>query len=359
MRLALVLGAGATLAHARHLRSEGHSGDLPPLDNTFFERISELGIPVDASLRVYAGNLLGTDPFEPGEGKPGMESFFKDVFYDFISSRSKTSRAAQRYGGLVVAYRTVLLKTTNWVCDHAEDGPVAALLAEAANAADHLDIITFNHDLLVENTLADLDAANGRWCLRHGYGHFSAKRRFTFQKGTRTFDDPNTCTHSNPIRLYKLHGSLNWYVDSDSPVPDAAVLRGERDADQRIMVTRRRSVPSNLHRKGGEYSWPVLIPPIYAKQPFISNFMAPVWQDARRALAACDRLVFFGYSMPTFDIEAEKEFQRAIARNRKLAHVDLVNPSTDSATRYAEAFPRRSVHWHSNLEHFLDGQPFG
>jgi hypothetical protein len=34
MKLALVLGAGATLAHARHLRSEGHSGDLPPLDNT-------------------------------------------------------------------------------------------------------------------------------------------------------------------------------------------------------------------------------------------------------------------------------------------------------------------------------------
>jgi hypothetical protein len=80
---------------------------------------------------------------------------------------------------------------------------------------------------------------------------------------------------------------------------------------------------------------------------------------AHRALAACDRLVFFGYSMPSFDIEAEKEFQRAIARNRKLAHVDVVNPATASATRYAEAFPRRSVHWHSNLEHFLDRQPFG
>ncbi len=42
-----------------------------------------------------------------------MESFFKDVFYDFVSGQTKTSRAAQRYGDLAVAYRAVLLKTTN------------------------------------------------------------------------------------------------------------------------------------------------------------------------------------------------------------------------------------------------------
>jgi hypothetical protein len=78
----------------------------------------------------------------------------------------------------------------------------------AADAAEHVDIVTFNHDLLVENVLAEMGSAKGRWCLRHGYGHFADRRQFT-ASGSQTFTDPKTCTHPEPIRVYKLHGSLN------------------------------------------------------------------------------------------------------------------------------------------------------
>jgi hypothetical protein len=101
-----------------------------------------------------------------------------------------------------------------------------------------------------------------------------------------------------------------------------------------------------------------VIPPIYAKQQFIRSFMAPVWRDARQAIIAADHVVFFGYSMPLLDVEAEKEFQRAITRNSKLSHVSLVNPAAVSASRYAEAFPRQPVHWHSDLGRFLKAHPF-
>jgi hypothetical protein len=101
-----------------------------------------------------------------------------------------------------------------------------------------------------------------------------------------------------------------------------------------------------------------LIPPVYAKQPFIRNFMAPVWEDARRAMAACDRLAFYGYSIPALDIEAEKEFQRAIARNPRLTYVDVINPDPEAATRYATAFARVSVRWYRELDHYLAGDPF-
>ncbi len=195
------------------------------------------------------------------------------MFYDFISGRKRGTRSAQRYGQLVVAYRAVLLPTTEWLWSGAERGPVADLLAAAAEAANNVDVITFNHDIVVENVLADLDEAQGRWCLRHGYGHFATGRHFTKKKDADEFDDTETCKHRQPIRVFKLHGSLNWYVDSNSPVPDASVLRGERGADQRILITLRRKVPRNLHRSG-RFSWPVLIPPVYAKQPFIRNFMA-------------------------------------------------------------------------------------
>lgn len=359
MRIALVLGAGATLAQAEHLKNLGRGEELPPLDATFFDRICQLKIEVGDALRAYGQALHEIDLFSPGESKPSMEEFFKDVFYDFISARKKSPPSAQVYGELIVAYRRVLLRTTNWLRGDAASGPMSGLIGAAAEAAEQVDIVTFNHDLLIENTLADLPDTKRRWCLRHGYGHFARDRHFTSQKAHEMFEDPKTCEHPEPIRVYKLHGSLNWFVDSDSFVPAAGALRGEREDDQKIQVTRRRTVPDPLRRKGQPASWPVLIPPIYAKQTFIHNFMRPVWSDARRALAACDRLVFYGYSMPVLDVEAEKEFQRAVARNSRLTYIDVVNPAPVSAGRYARVFHRRSVHWHPDLNDYLAAEPFG
>lgn len=357
MRIAVVLGAGATLAQARHLHGSGIAGELPPLDITFFDRLVDLKLKATPSLRDYALDVLGVDPFVRDTSKPRMEEFFKHSFYDFISETTKEGPQARLYGELVAIYRSLLLRTTNWIGAHANAGPVPDLIAAAASAADQVDILTFNYDLVVENALAELREGHGRWCLRHGYGHFAAKRHFTFQKDVETFADPQTCRHARPIRLYKLHGSLNWYVDTASRIPDAAVLRGEREGGQRIRFTRRREVPRRL-RHGGQSSWPVLIPPVYAKQPFIRNFMASVWEDARRAMAACDRLAFYGYSIPPLDIEAEKELQRAIAHNPRLTHVDVINPDPDAATRYATAFARVSIRWYGELDRFLASDPF-
>jgi hypothetical protein len=359
MRIVLVLGAGATLAQAMHLREQGHSGERPPLDTTFFDRIAELDVDVTADLHRYATRVLGADPFEAGSGRrPGMEAFFKDAFYDLINDRKRGTPAARAYGSLLVAYRSVLLKTTNWMHPHMSTGPVPTLLKAAATRATDVDVITFNHDLVLENALAEIDGLKSRWCLRHGYGAFAKTRTFTSPttkpfNPTNTFRDARTCKHPNPIRVFKLHGSLNWYVDSDSPVPEASVLRGEPGTDQRIRITRQRQVARNLHYRSREFSWPVLIPPVYAKQAFIRNFMSPVWDDARRAVADCERVVFFGYSMPPLDIEAEKEFQRAIRRNSMLPHIDVVNPDPSAAGRYAEAFPSKSVHWHPDLRSLL------
>jgi hypothetical protein len=70
-------------------------------------------------------------------------------------------------------------------------------------------------------------------------------------------------------------------------------------------------------------------------------------------------LVFFGYSIPPLDIEAEKEFQRAIAHNPRLSYVDVVNPDAGAATRHATALVRVSVRWHGDLDRYLAGAPIG
>lgn len=209
MRVVVVLGAGATLAQAVDARERGHAGRLPPLDRTFFEVLADLPGKVPPALRDYARELLNHDPFAPATVAPGMEEFFKDAFYDFVQEGDHTGPYAKVFGQLVVAYRGAIRSTTNWVSEHCDHGPVPSLLATAAAAADQVDVITFNHDLVVENALAELAAARGRWCLRHGYGHFASKRHFTLSKSVVGFDDPQDCKHPRPIRVSKLHGSLN------------------------------------------------------------------------------------------------------------------------------------------------------
>jgi len=84
--------------------------------------------------------------------------------------------------------------------------------------------------------------------------------------------------------------------------------------------------------------WPVVIPPIYAKQA-LRRRVQDVWADANDALKECSRVVFFGYSLPLIDIDAEKLFERAITENKNLAWADVINPDPASAQRYAGLKP--------------------
>lgn len=326
---------------------------MPPLDSTFFERLAELRVKVPAELRDYAVDLLGHNPFMTlgSSPRPAMEEFFKDLFYDFVSN-ADDERAHAAYRQLVSAYATVLRRTTNDVAAVGAKGPVYQLVRTAARSASRLSLITFNHDLILENVLASGPALRGRWCLRHGYGAFGAKRRYTLSKDADGFQDPRSCRHKRPVLVHKLHGSLNWYFNLDDPDDDRAALRGERLSGQVIRITRRRTIPQRLRHAGRDVR-PVVVPPIYAKQAFLETFMKPVWDEAASDLAVADRVVFFGYSLPGADIEAEKLFQRSLVRNDRLKWIDVVNPDPGAAGRYAVAIPHMPLRWYSSLAGFL------
>ena len=81
--------------------------------------------------------------------------------------------------------------------------------------------------------------------------------------------------------------------------------------------------------------------------------MRSVWRGAADDLEQAERVVFFGYSLPSADIEGEKLFQRSIARNEALEWVDLVNPDPTAAERYARVFPRLPLRQYATLDDFL------
>jgi len=363
-QVALVLGAGAGLAQAEHFRPQRGRASIPPLDYTFFERIRDLKVHIPRQLRKYAEDYPGPDPFSPriGDTPLRMEEFLKDLFYDFQQAK-RGSGTATAYSQMVEICAGVLRDTTNWICtDTRTEGPIGRLIAEAAQRARKVSVITFNHDLVIENEIFKRARLRPRWCLELGYGNVVSRfKRFTKPASGSLFPDHSVdCEHSRGIQLFKLHGSLNWYVTyRGGRYPTPGQLLGTSRTPPTLYVTHRRVIAQQFkHRAGTQVSrtWPVLIPPIYGKEEMIRRLVSEAWTDARSALKGADRVVFFGYSLPALDIQAEKMVQRALADNTKAPRLDVIDPAPTAAARYASIAPRKPLRWFSSMESFLVAQ---
>jgi hypothetical protein len=370
MHVCLVLGAGATLANALFFHRTRLAAKNPPLDYTFFEKVAALKVPIPTELRSYATAMPGPNPFDIEVGRPQyrMEEFFKEVFGDFQDSASPTAPAALAYEQLVALYTRVLRETTDWIgADGLTGGPVGRVLAAAADVSDQLTVVTFNHDLVIENEIVKRARLKSRWCIEQGYGAFS---KALFYSNPPTGDlfarHSAACDHTKPLVLLKLHGSLNWYVRMNGAHPSRAMLTGNASG-LHVRCTRRRTVPHQLRstrpatKKLGRaswYTWPVVIPPVYNKEALVRSLVAQVWADASAAVASADRLAFIGYSMPALDVGAERLFRRGVAGNNRLAFVDVVNPGPEAAQRYGSIVSPKGVHWSYSIDSFLAGRPF-
>jgi hypothetical protein len=362
LTVALVLGAGATLANAEHFHGERRVGQNPPLDNTFFDRVRTLEIQVPTELREYAFGLPYLNPFVKQQEVVRAEEFFRDLFADFQEAApgSPTVRAFEQ---LVTIYTRVLRETTNWMGeDNKKGGPVGRLIAAAA-ADDELTILTFNHDLVIENEIAKRARLSSRWCVDRGYGSFSQSAVIASSvTGSFRRHDSNCTDESRHIRLLKLHGSLNWYVRMNGRHPSPNILSGQ-SAPPKIRISPRRFIRVQLRStrpaasgpgRTSWYTWPVIIPPVFGKEALIRNFVPSVWADAEEWLRRADRVIFFGYSLPELDIRAQRLLQRYVGTNDKLRWIDLVNPDPQSAGRYASLLRPPAVRWYPTLSEFID-----
>ena len=118
-----------------------------------------------------------------------------------------------------------------------------------------------------------------------------------------------------------LHGSFNWIVRIHGRQPTAKDLTGEGRL-RNVFLDAQREIERILYTRGGGgagrkswHTWPVVVLPIYAKRALISRLQR-TWDDARVALSQADRVIFYGYSLPQLDIEAEKLIRRGLSANR-------------------------------------------
>jgi hypothetical protein len=364
MVVCLVLGAGSSLASAQKFHPERMRETWPPLDTTFFDTAARRSVATSSALREYFQSVVGIDPTPETLREMRMEEVFKGAFYD-LDENPTDKVVLSGYIDLIDLYLRLLRDTTNWICDDKRKGaPTGRLIAEAARKADELTIITFNHDLVIENEIFKRAQLRGRWCLDQGYGSLSPSLIPIDPVATVPVFPVHAdgwCDHSKPITILKLHGSLNWIVRLTSSRPTANFLRG-KSGNKPISLLKRRQITSRgaMVRTGSGRTrwetWPVVVPPVYAKQALRSAVQA-TWSDARAALVRAERVVFFGYSLPDVDIEAEMLIERALAKSPK-EWIDVVNPASASAARFASVSKTVPVRWYPGLDEFFAAGAF-
>ena len=365
VNVCLVLGAGATLANAKHFRPKRMRNSYPPLDTTFFEVVASRRIQLPANLQTYLREVVGVDSSLEALRARRMEEVFKDAFFD-LHNEERGESAYMAYVELVDLYVRVLRETTNWLCEERRSGaPVGRLLAAAAKAADVVTVVTFNHDLVIENEIFRRGALRRRWCLDHGYGSLGGLLHPVTPHG-RTIPmfqrhREGNCDHDRPITVLKLHGSLNWVVKLSGVIPTANFLRGEGGRKPVHLLPRRQLFGRDVIVRTGKgrtrwRTWPVVVPPVYAKQALFDSAVQVVRDDAWAALESADRVVFYGYSLPMIDVEAEKLFERSLAKNRSIEWLDVIDPSAAVAARYAGLAPAIPIRWFPSAESFFEAK---
>jgi hypothetical protein len=363
MNTCIVLGAGATLANALHFHGQRFRKQRPPLDTTFFETVDALGITPSKQIRRYLKDFVGIDPTPTTLREFRMEEIFKDVSYD-LRETPESAIALDSYIDLVDLYLRVLRSTTNWLCAPKRRGaPIGRLLDAAAANSENLTILTFNHDLVIENEIERRARLRRRWCLDEGYGSISSELNLLHPNNEDSqfrLHEEAECDHSMPITVLKLHGSLNWAARINSERPTANFLRTGGGKGKLHLVTRSQIDDREIYIRNSKSSgrsrwtlWPIVVPPVYAKQTMRAKALEQTWADARKAIQSANRIVFFGYSLPGLDVEAEKLVERGLLRNSALEWIDVINPAASSAGRFADVSPGLPVSWYPTLPKFF------
>lgn len=220
----LVVGAGASVAEAKGFRAK-QERDHPPLDRNFFRKAARhtdatRRMPIEAHAR-----SLGEPDLRAISPAVSLEQYLGRLFFEM--NATPNTRNVEAYFDLVRWYAAELLTTTNWMMGRA--GSVKKLIEREVRRPGELSIITFNHDLLIENALSLMAPRlfGHPWCLPHAYGLKSALSPISNAGGTFDLSCPgNPASH---IPIFKLHGSVNWVFKTLRQYPPVAFARRERE----------------------------------------------------------------------------------------------------------------------------------
>ncbi len=290
-KAAVILGAGAS-------RGASYVNTLlpvkPPLDRDFFNQVQAL--PDGRHGKIVRDLLtVARDEFGP-DLKVTMEEFFTHVeFLDEFHSRLKVDRGPRRrtyreiQETFLHALTAVLAASTEgFACEYHD------VLAAALRPGD--TVLSFNYDTLIDRALKA--RAGNRWRASQGYGVPVVDGCSDWEAQPAPGPPARV-----PIRLLKMHGSLNWQRSDNGT---GILLKTQPYDPERILV----------------------IPPAWKKPITEDPVFSSIWKAARFALRQASILVVVGYSVPVTDMLARAllRVEATVPTSEQLRYLVLANP---------------------------------
>ncbi len=170
-----------------------------------------------------------------------------------------------------------------------------------SNLAPGEAIISLNYDLIVDNSLPHkFKTADYVFPIRY------------IRKSHILYDNRQDVGNRQDmyVKLYKLHGSLNWLYCPACRAVD--LTRGGKGA---VYIFQNKEI-ANCPVCQVRYD-PMIITPTYLKN-YDNHYIGRVWVAAEESLQQADEIVFIGYSLPDADIVLRTMFARSVYRNRTL-----------------------------------------
>ncbi len=164
-------------------------------------------------------------------------------------------------------------------------GSMCAESAEMRNT-----VITFNYDTLLDDALSELK-------IPFTYGLPSTVADY------RSSSKSSSLRSAQALKVYKLHGSINWSTLSKSN-SKIKVYGGYQDvpAHERVL----------------------LIPPTWRK--VFGGHLSDIWSKAVEALSEATRIIVVGFSMPSTDTHFKYLLAAGLQNNISLRKFLFVNP---------------------------------
>lgn len=282
MSTAIFLGAGASKADGAPLQMN--------LFKEYFQNLqhNRINNPDNFLIKLFRdlfdinvlGNLIQTDfpSFEEVLGILEMTYSRKETFLFQEDGENRNFIKIEDLKSCLNKLISIVLKNTLENYKHVHDQLVKKLVE--TNLINETIFITSNYDLLCDNAIC----RDENFQVDYGFpiGH--------------DFNRPHK------IKLYKLHGSLNWLV---CPVCNTVNL-----------TPFLKNIENNYYCENcnTHQSKPIIIAPSYVKDLAYPH-LAQIWNQAEIALKAVDHIIFCGYSFPDADINIKYLIKR-IQKNR-------------------------------------------
>lgn len=298
-RAVIILGAGAS----RGARVTG--GRTPPLDTEFLERATAYfhrkwarGSQRDA---VSAWRSFETHLRRAGLSVKEVRRWRLEQLSTFLEARASL-RGVQLGPGRPVDFARALDALKLIICHvlRADGGTRSCELhRELFRLVEPSAIVSFNYDLIADQSMLELDLLNWRSRSYRGAVHADVPRN-----ASSAYVQVVTPTRRGGTPLLKLHGSMHW----------ARLQRGD---GYRLSGCQLPGIGSRLFRYERVPPNPYIVPPVAAKIQIAEEALRERWRLGVDLLYKAPLWILWGYSFPGTDTISHVLFRTALVRNRR------------------------------------------